>query len=187
MKRRYVVLGLTLGLIALNLAEARGLIHPGNVIGEFGLKLLSLGSYFLTGTTFFLYRDRVRFTRVGLIVSAAVLFLALFRYASAAIFLPWLGTYLLLGLGFAPPLPGTAIVRRLDVSYGTYLYGWPIQELIISNWRDINPWLLFAISLPLSLGAGWLSWQLIEGPAMTWMGRRPANIHEPATTVTLPG
>jgi peptidoglycan/LPS O-acetylase OafA/YrhL len=175
LKRRYVVLGLALGAVALNVVQARGFEFPHSIFDSW-LSHMMLAAHFFAGTTFYLFRDRIRFTRWGMIVAAVVLFVAMFRYASSMVLLPWLGGYLILGLGFAPALPGTEPIRRVDISYGTYLYGWPIQQLIVMHWRNIDPWLLFAIALPLALLAGRLSWELIEGPAMRWAGRaKPAE------------
>lgn len=54
-----------------------------------------------------------------------------------------------------------------DVSYGTYLYGWPIEcfwiSLVGTPW-----WLTFAVSVPLAMLCGWLSWHFVERPALRW-------------------
>ena len=49
-----------------------------------------------------------------------------------------------------------------DISYGTYLYGWPIAITILYFNRQITPLALTAISLPLALLAGTASWWLVE-------------------------
>ena len=53
-----------------------------------------------------------------------------------------------------------------DASYGTYLYAYPIQKLVLELWpRDPVPVLTCAA---LSLCAGLLSWHLVERPAQLW-------------------
>ncbi len=53
-----------------------------------------------------------------------------------------------------------------DASYGTYLYAYPIQKLVIAHWPgDPYPVLTCAV---LSLGAGLASWHLVERPAQLW-------------------
>lgn len=52
-----------------------------------------------------------------------------------------------------------------DVSYGTYIYGFPIQQLLMYYFR-FNVMELLLVSLPLSLFFGWLSWHLIEKHAL---------------------
>jgi len=53
---------------------------------------------------------------------------------------------------------------RWDISYGTYLYGWPIATYIRWAYPSIDPWTLAASTVPLALIAGAVSWHLIEAP-----------------------
>ena len=52
-----------------------------------------------------------------------------------------------------------------DVSYGTYIYGFPIQQLLM-YYFNFNVVALLLVSLPLSMLLGWLSWHLIEKHAL---------------------
>ncbi len=56
-----------------------------------------------------------------------------------------------------PPIP--------DVSYGVFLYGWPVEKLVIW-WGVTNPWAAFAVALPMTLAVGYLSHRFVEKPAM---------------------
>jgi peptidoglycan/LPS O-acetylase OafA/YrhL len=49
-----------------------------------------------------------------------------------------------------------------DISYGVYLYGWPIAALALWLDRGISPWLLAATTLPLAMLSGAASWWLLE-------------------------
>lgn len=52
-----------------------------------------------------------------------------------------------------------------DVSYGTYIYGFPIQQLLLHYFKlDVIGLLL--VSLPLTLLFGYLSWHLVEKHAL---------------------
>lgn len=51
-----------------------------------------------------------------------------------------------------------------DISYGTYLYGWPIATYIRWTYPSIDPWTLAACTVPLALLAGAVSWHLVEAP-----------------------
>lgn len=53
-----------------------------------------------------------------------------------------------------------------DISYGLYLYAWPVQKIIMASTTIANPLLLILLS---SLGGGllgWLSWIAVERPAL---------------------
>ncbi|KRF27839.1 acyltransferase [Phycicoccus sp. Soil802] len=50
-----------------------------------------------------------------------------------------------------------------DISYGTYLYGWPIQQLLlIAELDELGLFVFIAAAISLSLAAGAVSWFLLE-------------------------
>ena len=49
-----------------------------------------------------------------------------------------------------------------DISYGVYLYGWPISTAILWFNRGVNPWILAVITLPLAFAFGAASWWGVE-------------------------
>lgn len=64
--------------------------------------------------------------------------------------------------------------RRLDVnsrwvfgSYGMYIWGFPVQQMIISAGVD-DQWVLMALAVPAAYLCGMLSWVLIEVPTQGW-------------------
>ena len=64
------------------------------------------------------------------------------------------------------PLHLPARIKKLDVSYGIYLYGFPIQQAIVSqtDFAHGNGPLLFAISAPIVIAFALVSWLWIEKP-----------------------
>ncbi len=54
-----------------------------------------------------------------------------------------------------------------DVSYGTYIYSFFLQQLLV-YYFNLNVMELLFISLPLSMFFGWLSWHLIEKHALSF-------------------
>lgn len=69
-----------------------------------------------------------------------------------------------------------------DVSYGVYIFGWPIQQIAAYWYLERvgtvpDPVLLFALVAPVLALLGLLSWRLVERPAMqgvAMFGRRVA-------------
>ncbi len=53
-----------------------------------------------------------------------------------------------------------------DLSYGVYLYGFPIQQALVFFYPDWNGWMVLAASLGLSTIAAAASWYAIEAPAL---------------------
>ena len=58
--------------------------------------------------------------------------------------------------------------RRLtpDLSYGLYLYSFPIQQAVVAIAPGINGWMVLLWSLPLSVLAAAVSWYAVERPAL---------------------
>ena len=55
------------------------------------------------------------------------------------------------------------------ISYGVYLYGWPVTQLIRSAVREgWSGYQMAAIALPATAVLGYLSWHLIERPALSY-------------------
>jgi peptidoglycan/LPS O-acetylase OafA/YrhL len=81
-------------------------------------------------------------------------------------------------LGFAQWKRFLTYNRVGDYSYGTYIYAWPIAQIVVASLKDCGPVLLISISLPLTLVLAALSWHLVEVKALSqkkaaaaWMRR----------------
>jgi peptidoglycan/LPS O-acetylase OafA/YrhL len=80
----------------------------------------------------------------------------------AELILATVGGYILFYLAFKQ-IPLVAGFRRLpDVSYGVYLYGWPVQKLFLWYFPKMSPWILFPLSLVVFLIMGAHSWYIVE-------------------------
>jgi len=76
------------------------------------------------------------------------------------------------GLDACLRLPPAPLPRFPDISYGVYLYGWPVQKLLVWLVGLTDPWPLILWSLPCAAIAGWLSWYGVERHAMRFKRRR---------------
>jgi peptidoglycan/LPS O-acetylase OafA/YrhL len=126
---------------------------------------------FLVGSCAFLLRDRIVFF-FPLAVTAFVLDLGLIRFLPKAgkPAFPLLLFYLLLVVGFHPRLYMRWFERIGDLSYGLYIYAWPIQQMWAG--RIHSPWKLFVVSYACVLPVASLSWHLLESRCLAWKGRR---------------
>jgi peptidoglycan/LPS O-acetylase OafA/YrhL len=121
--------------------------------------------YFAGGATAYLvvrrFGVRTDLALASLVASALAAFWGLAPWALATF-----GAYALVWAGARPnPLSGFS-ARVGDWSYGVYLYGWPVQQLVrmASPWD--TPWVTVALSLPMTLVCAWLSYRLVEAPAL---------------------
>lgn len=54
-----------------------------------------------------------------------------------------------------------------DFSYGLYIYAWPVQQTLVHFWKDfLNLLSFFVLTLSITLIFAFLSWKLIEKPAL---------------------
>lgn len=100
----------------------------------------------------------------------ALVSIALFMTALAIPPLHLVATTLLLvpvlsWLAFSLPSINGFWVRN-DISYGLYLYAWPVQQVIITAVAHLNPSMLIALTTLGALLLGWVSWVLVEKPAL---------------------
>ena len=64
-----------------------------------------------------------------------------------------------------------AWLRRLtapgDVSYGIYVYAFPVQQSVAALWGPgLDPLVMMAIAFPVTYGLAFMSWRLVERPAL---------------------
>ena len=132
---------------------------------EIWAKLLS---FFLAGTLLYRFADRVPRRPLTAMVAVMALGAGLLTPTIGAVVLPAAVTYTLFWLATAST-PRSHRFKQLvggDYSYGTYLYGAPIQQLVawalIGTGAAHAPLVQFAISAPLAIAAGAASWHLVE-------------------------
>jgi peptidoglycan/LPS O-acetylase OafA/YrhL len=119
--------------------------------------------FFGAGAIACLLRERIPIS-TGIMAVLVLLCLLASRTTHALPFL-WMAIgYFVLWFAYAPQLP--SIPFRLDVSYGVYLWGWPVQQSLVHLTGVDEPLLLFAMTAPIVLTLGTLSWLCIERPAL---------------------
>lgn len=138
--------------------------------------MLRFSATFLVGMCFCLFRDQLmpmltrRMALICTLVTAALLYRnpilaepALITFGACSLF--WLAFKANLG-------PLQSINTRWDISYGVYLYGWPLSTYLIWQFHISSPILLAALTIPLAIGLGAASWWGIERSANAWARAR---------------
>ena len=123
-----------------------------------------LGATFFTGATIHAYGLLPRMTSAVALSAAGVLALGAFLTVEIGRPILWAALpILVLGFGSRPSRLGAAVARRGDISYGVYLWAFPIQQVFVGTGG-------FFVSMVLAIMvtalAGLLSMRLIEGPAL---------------------
>ncbi|WP_168371517.1 acyltransferase family protein [Sphingomonas sp. Leaf257] len=160
-------------------ADAVNALTKGRAFAGAPAFLFKLPGMFLTGATFYLYRDCLRLTVTGSIFAAAGLCITLPIAPLTDIGVAVFGGYLLFT---AARLGGDTLIGRIndrnDISYGLYLYAWPIEQLLIRYMDSASLFLIGTMTLLLALACGWASWLIVERPVLLWVKRqRSATSH----------
>lgn len=135
---------------------------------------IDLSSYFFAGAAAWMVRDRIPFN-LGLL---SISLIGLYAAAGAALsdlalklFLPYLVLYASMAGGI-----GTRLKRAIgDLSYGTYLFGFPITLSVIAAAGGLSVHQTFFVAIAITLACAWLSWRFVEQPclrAKSWFQMR---------------
>jgi len=131
---------------------------------------LRLPLIFAVGAALYVWRDLIRLS----FAAAAVLMLATWLSAETALFKPMLfisTAYAVLWLALVPVMTRLVPEPRQDLSYGTYLYGWPVQQMLHDLFPTASPVSLLVPAILMTLLIAALSWSLVEKPALMLKAR----------------
>ena len=182
LRRRSVMLALFLASwIVSILFHTRGWILGGKDLGlilgppQIWARMLPL---YLAGVVFYLYRERIPL-RGWIAAASAIALLGASWFASGWVVLfPFAGTYLLFWFAFAPMLRLHRFGRFGDFSYGTYLYAFPVQQLLMEKFgHPVSPALLFVCATPITLMIAVASWYAVERHFLAPVRRKETVLH----------
>lgn len=146
------------------------------------IQLWELLAIFLVGTLAYLYRDKIVLSPTVALGLVGLMAVTLKTSMAPAVYLVTV-PYVLLTVGYMT-IPW---LRRLtahgDVSYGIYIYAFPIQQLIGHIRPGTNPWLSVVIAFPITYVLAFISWRLIEKPALG-LKKRLTRSREPRVPAT---
>lgn len=133
------------------------------------------GVPFFMGSAFAAHAVRVRhwMAAAALLAAGVALWVTSDTVRQVAVWgLIALGTFYLAHV--AASAQGGARRGRVDLSYGVYIYAFPVQQAV-TQWSLSAGWPLWAcmsLSLVLVLVLAWLSWFRVERPCIEWAQRR---------------
>lgn len=127
---------------------------------------LRLYSFFLMGMTLYAWRDRIVLSWPLGIVGLAAWALS-FNTPALVLVSSTVLPYVALVVAYRTPHALRRFVHFGDVSYGLYIYAFPVQQLVA--WGiggGVQPWQVFVISMPIAWLLGLASWRIVERPAL---------------------
>lgn len=168
---------LTLPVCLLLVAIGMGAIWFDTAGETFGSALWLLG-FFAAGMCGYKLRGRMGPWGLadGRLALLALAGLAISVPAHLFIFaFPICGGFLTLWAAFTRRLPPVRAARYGDLSYGLYIYGWPVEQCVVYYGHGAATWWgVFLIAAPATAAIAFLSWHLVERPCR-WRSRRPAG------------
>jgi peptidoglycan/LPS O-acetylase OafA/YrhL len=176
-RRRNLYLALTVVVLATNflfltpLGDAiERIMRPTNAIVGAPAETVRLTAAFMIGACLKLFPLKYRAPFAAL--AAVGLIAALFVPALASVALMTLGAYVLFWVAFEVAWrPLRTLNAKDDISYGLYLYAWPIGTLLIWYWPQMNIFAHGLLTLAGSVALGYASWHLLEKRCMALKSR----------------
>ncbi len=182
----YLTLGL-LGLLFVRILPAMAVVifvsftsfylyltyyYDGNTIIIYNMNIkhsVAVAPYFFAGSTLFLFRKHIPLRLDISVLLAMILFLvvALEEPPILIVFRYLLIPYIVLSFGLRATKWIKEWGKHGDLSYGIYLYSFPIQQLVIYfSGEKLSLPVLLITSIVSSCLCGWASWHLVEKQAL---------------------
>ena len=153
----------------------------GTTSGNLPLVIM-LGATFVLGSLAYSLRARLHLSWT---IGAALMALWILTWGGA-----WARATGIVAIAFAVLVLAVrtpAWLRRLtapgDLSYGIYVYAFPVQQSVAAIWGAVDPLLMMAIAFPVTYGLAFVSWRLVERPALALKRLVAPRPPEPAPVV----
>lgn len=132
---------------------------------ELTLVMIRFLAFFYAGAVLSMYRDRISLSPAFLI-TVLVAFCIGTWWSRNAFLLPPLIAYWVIFLAYYPSWVARKFSHGADLSYGIYIFAYPIQQLLVWGFGPHDPYLHSVVALALTLIPAYLSWTFVESPCI---------------------
>ncbi|MEN3322516.1 acyltransferase [Mariniflexile soesokkakense] len=137
-----------------------GRFAGASVLGMLGYEILDLGTFFVCGSTLAAF-DFEKIKTKWLLLLATLIFVVSIYFNFYSMVKHLILPIIILLIGFTP-LPFFSTFGKIgDMSYGIYIYSFPVQQTLMYFFR-LDAYQLMIYSLMASIMFGCLSWHLVE-------------------------
>lgn len=136
-----------------------------------------LALLFLLGGFFYVNRNEIPLGLSGFVLLCTVVYLTT-QYHFSGFLKIALFAYTVLLLALHPKLRLPSIDHWGDISYGLYIYAFPVQQTIVYLMPQVRPLSMFMLSTFITVVLAILSWKLVEKPALKLKGRMSFGKHK---------
>ncbi|MDX2306638.1 MAG: acyltransferase [Hyphomicrobium sp.] len=153
-------------LTGLHTAAHFGVAEPGPILKSG----IHLATHFYVGALCYLLKHRIVLS-FGWLMGFIVLTFATHAATGIALTAPLLLAYAVITLAYLPALVVGRLSEGDDLSYGTYLYAYPVQQTLVWVLGPGNAYAHTVLALLVTLPLAYLSWRFVEKPALDLKGR----------------
>ncbi|MFF1382224.1 acyltransferase family protein [Arthrobacter sp. NPDC058288] len=143
----------------------------GGIVGELGL----LVPFFVAGAALYAYAEKIpSLASLAALAAVAIVAASALDFGRSLTALPT--AYLMMYLGNSMPKMVRHIGSKTDISYGTYLYAFPVQQLLVlAGAHALGPLVYVTLSIVCTLPLAFASFLSVEKPALKLKTKRSAG------------
>ena len=139
-----------------------------------------LAGFFALGILVQLHKDRLHARHSVMVILVLLIYLSM-RTRSAPFLFAVCLAYFCFWFAYRVPV-WRGLERWGDPSYGIYLWGWPVQQVLATKMPEMNPWHNFMLAALIATCLGYLSWWCLERPVLKLKAWRP-RMRWPSTSI----
>ena len=173
-RRALLAAAVVIGLVALSPPIDVASHLPGgggNTVAGGNVQIvLHLVVVFLIGSLLFAARDVVRLSW-WVVAALALAWVLAWKSSWVTVAASLFVAYAIFVIAYRAPVALNALTRPGDVSYGVYVYAFPVQQSVALAWKGATPFGMLVIAGPVTYVLGLVSWRLVESRALALKGR----------------